>query len=71
MRGNKCASTPAPDLLQSMNITVNIPLKVRHPPAPVDEEQSDGQEYLQDGPSEVAPVTNVTESERLKNMSKS
>ena len=54
-----------------MNIAVNIPLKIWHPPAPVDEEQSDGQEYLQDGPSEVAPVTNVTESERLKNMSKS
>ena len=54
------------DLLETVDITVDISLKIWHTPAPINKEESNWQEYLQHCPGEIAPVTNVTESEGLK-----
>ena len=54
------------DLLEAVDIAVDISLQIWHPPAPINKEEADWQEYLEDCSREVAPVTNVTESERLK-----
>ena len=51
-----------------MDIAVNISLKIWHPPAPINKEETDGQEDLEDGSGEVAPVAHVAESERLEKM---
>ena len=51
-----------------MNIAVDISLKIWHAPAPINKEETDGQEDLEDGSGEVAPVAHVAESERLEKM---
>ena len=56
------------DLLQTMDIAVNISLKIWHAPAPINKEETDGQEDLEDCSGEVAPVAHVAESERLEKM---
>jgi hypothetical protein len=38
-------------VLEAVDVAVDLPLQVGHPPAPVDEEQSDGEDDLQARPS--------------------
>ena len=44
-------------VLQSVDIAVDLPLKVRHAPTPVDQEEADGQDDLQTGPG-INQLTN-------------
>ena len=55
-------------VLETMHVTVNLPLQIGHAPAPVDKKEANGQNNLQTRSGEVAPVADVGKSEALHHL---
>ena len=53
---------------ESVHVALDLPFEVGHAPAPVDEEEGDGEHDLERGAGEVGPVADVGEAEALHDL---
>ena len=53
---------------EAVDVALDLRVEVGHAPAPVDEEEADGEDDLQAGAGQVAPVADVGEPEALHDL---